>query len=234
MSDIAEYSHSSNAGTRKKRSINKKRFSDGQVKSLESMFQTDSRLEPAKKLELARELGLQPRQVAIWFQNKRARWKLKQVQRDYTTLRANYNTLDSRFDALNKEYQSMLTQLQDLKNRLQKPLEQTESCSTRYKAANSMESEAGNGETVKREQEIKQPCSTAGRSEGIGRSVISDCDSSIKAKQDFGVEDEASLLSFVENTDGSLTTPQHWGLLESDDIMGQLTGCDYQWWDFWS
>lgn len=111
MSDIEEYSHSSNAGTRNKRSINKKRFSDGQVKSLESMFETDSRLEPAKKLELARELGLQPRQVAIWFQNKRARWKLKQVQRDYTTLRANYNTLDSRFDALNKEYQSMLTQV---------------------------------------------------------------------------------------------------------------------------
>jgi len=113
MSDLTEDSHSSNTGKRKKRSKNKKRFSDGQVKSLESMFETDSRLEPAKKLEVARELGLQPRQVAIWFQNKRARWKLKQIQRDYTILRANYMTLDSQFDALNKEYQSMLIQVRN-------------------------------------------------------------------------------------------------------------------------
>jgi len=124
--------------------------------------------------------------------------------------------------------------LQDLKNRLQKPLEQTESCSTGHKAANSMESETGNGETIKREQEIKQPRMTTGKSEDIVCGIISDCDRSIKAKQYFGVEDEASLLNFVENTDGSLTTSEHWGLLESDDFMGQLTSCDYQWWDFWS
>ncbi|KAK7332713.1 hypothetical protein VNO80_29468 [Phaseolus coccineus] len=234
MSDLMEYSHSSNAGTKKKRSKNKKRFSDGQVKSLESMFETDSRLEPAKKLEVARELGLQPRQVAIWFQNKRARWKLKQIQLDYTILRANYKTLDSQFHALNKDYQSMLIQLQNMKNGLKKPLEQTESCSTGYKAANSMDSEAGNGEAIKREQAIKQPSSTSGRSEDIVCGGISECDSSIKAKQYFGVEDEPSLLNFVENTDGSLTTSEHWGLLESEDILGQLSSCDYQWWDFWS
>jgi len=121
-----------------------------------------------------------------------------------------------------------------MKNRLEKPREQTESCSTGYKGANSMESEAGNGETIKREQEIKRPSSTTGRSKDIVCGGISECDSSIKAKQYFGVEDEPSLLNFVENTDGSLTASEPWGLLESEDMLGQLTSCDYQWWDFWS
>ncbi|CAJ1976021.1 unnamed protein product [Sphenostylis stenocarpa] len=233
MSELMKCSHSSNAATRKKRSKNKKRFSDGQVKSLESMFATDSRLEPTKKLEVARELGLQPRQVAIWFQNKRARWKLKQIQQDYTVLRANYKTLDSQFDALNKEHQSLSIQLQKMKNRLQKPLEQTESFSKGHKTANSMESETGNGETIKREQEMKQPSFSTERSEDLVCGVISDCDSR-KAKQYFGVEDDPSLLGLVENTDGSFTTYEDWGLLGSDDISGQLTSYDYQWLDFWS
>lgn len=74
-------------------SKNKIRLNDEQIKSLESIFEADARLEPTKKLQLARELGLQPRQVAIWFQNKRARWKSKRLQRDYTILRASYNNL---------------------------------------------------------------------------------------------------------------------------------------------
>ena len=117
-----EYSHSAAAaetcsGTdsasvmRKKKSKNKRRFSDEQIKSLETMFETETRLEPRKKLQLARELGLQPRQVAIWFQNKRARWKSKQLERDYSILRANYNNLASRFDALKKEKQALLVQV---------------------------------------------------------------------------------------------------------------------------
>ncbi|GKC75208.1 homeobox-leucine zipper protein ATHB-12-like protein [Tanacetum coccineum] len=53
--------------------MNSRRFSDEQIKSLESLFKTENKLEPRKKLEMARELGLHPRQVAIWFQNRRAR-----------------------------------------------------------------------------------------------------------------------------------------------------------------
>lgn len=75
------------------------------------MFESETRLEPRKKLQLARELGLQPRQVAIWFQNKRARWKSKQLERDYGILQSNYNTLASRFEALKKEKQTLLIQV---------------------------------------------------------------------------------------------------------------------------
>ncbi|CAN1794125.1 Homeobox-leucine zipper protein ATHB-7 [Linum perenne] len=93
-------------------SINKRRFSDEQIKSLESIFESETRLEPRKKVQLAKELGLQPRQVAIWFQNKRARWKSKQLERDYDVLRANYNSLASRFESLKKEKHALASQVQ--------------------------------------------------------------------------------------------------------------------------
>lgn len=89
----------------------KKRFNDEQIRSLETIFQSETKLEPRKKLQLAKELGLQPRQVAIWFQNKRARWKSKQLEKDYSLLRSNYNTLASQFQTLNYEKQSLLTQV---------------------------------------------------------------------------------------------------------------------------
>lgn len=120
MLDEAQYSPSTQepfssidtlATQRKKKNMNKRRFSDDQIKSLESMFESESRLEARKKLQLANELGLQPRQVAIWFQNKRARWKSKQIERDYSILLANYNSLASRFETLKKEKQALATQV---------------------------------------------------------------------------------------------------------------------------
>lgn len=123
MLDHGEYSYSpaetfpcmnqltANSTRKKKSNRNKRRFSDEQIRSLETMFESEARLEPRKKLQLARELGLQPRQVAIWFQNKRARWKSKQLERDYSILRANYNTLASRFESLKKEKQTLLNQV---------------------------------------------------------------------------------------------------------------------------
>lgn len=112
--DAETYTTSSStqpASMRKKRNKNARRFSDEQIKSLESMFESESRLEPRKKLQLARELGLQPRQVAIWFQNKRARWKSKQLEREYSMLSSNYNNLASKYEALKKEKQTLLIQV---------------------------------------------------------------------------------------------------------------------------
>lgn len=99
------------AAMRRKKNKNTRRFSDEQIKSLESMFETETRLEPRKKLQLARELGLQPRQVAIWFQNKRARWKSKQLEREFSKLQSSYNNLASRYEALKKEKQTLLIQV---------------------------------------------------------------------------------------------------------------------------
>ncbi|KAL5156264.1 Protein MAIN-LIKE 1 [Glycine soja] len=157
-------------------SKNKRRLNDEQIKSLESIFEADARLEPTKKLQLARELGLQPRQ------------------------------------------------LQELDDRIQKPLEQAQSCTTGYKAANSTESETT---TMKSEQEVKQSNTSIERSQHIV-GVLWECDRSIKAEQYFEMEDEPAQLNFVEHVDGSLTSSEDWGVLESDDILGQPTSCDYQ------
>ena len=53
-------------------------------------FETKSKLELERKMQLAAELGLQPRHVAVWFQNFWARWKTKQLERDYDDLKQQY------------------------------------------------------------------------------------------------------------------------------------------------
>lgn len=88
-----------------------KRFSDEQVKLLESVFSQATKLEPRKKVQLAKDIGLHPRQVSIWFQNKRARWRSKQMESEYRVLKDDYDTLNQRFDSLKKENQSLLDQV---------------------------------------------------------------------------------------------------------------------------
>ncbi|XP_010919351.1 homeobox-leucine zipper protein HOX6 [Elaeis guineensis] len=109
----------------KSRSDKKRRFSEEQIKSLESIFQSQAKLEPRKKLQLAKELGLQPRQVAIWFQNKRARWKSKQLEREYAALKADHDTLLSNVESLKKEKQILIKQMQKLTELLKKPTEES-------------------------------------------------------------------------------------------------------------
>ncbi|XP_034693742.1 putative homeobox-leucine zipper protein ATHB-51 isoform X3 [Vitis riparia] len=86
----------------------KKRLTNEQLESLERSFQEEIKLEPDRKMKLARELGLQPRQIAVWFQNRRARWKTKELERLYDVLKQEY-------DLMSKEKQKLQEEVSRLK-----------------------------------------------------------------------------------------------------------------------
>ncbi|OWM89577.1 homeobox-leucine zipper protein HAT5-like [Punica granatum] len=96
----------------------KRRLSAHQVQFLERSFEVENRLEPERKAQLAKELGLQPRQVAIWFQNRRARFKTKQMEKDYDSLRACYDSLKANCDSLLKEKERLKHEVDSLKDKL--------------------------------------------------------------------------------------------------------------------
>lgn len=93
----------------------KRRLSLEQVRSLERNFEVENKLEPERKMQLAKELGLQPRQVAVWFQNRRARWKTKQLERDYETLKKAYDRLKADFEAVTLDTSALKAEVSRLK-----------------------------------------------------------------------------------------------------------------------
>ncbi|XP_044478385.1 homeobox-leucine zipper protein ATHB-6-like isoform X1 [Mangifera indica] len=96
----------------------KRRLTSDQVKALEKNFKVENKLEPDKKAKLADELGLQPRQIAVWFQNRRARLKTKELEREYCLLKANYDSLKIDYNNLEQENESLATKIRELKAKL--------------------------------------------------------------------------------------------------------------------
>ncbi|XP_030954214.1 homeobox-leucine zipper protein HAT7-like [Quercus lobata] len=95
----------------------KKRLNLEQVKALEKSFEIGNKLEPERKMQLAKALGLQPRQIAIWFQNRRARWKTKQLEKDYEVLKKQFEALKADNDSLQSQNKKLTAELLALKNR---------------------------------------------------------------------------------------------------------------------
>lgn len=105
----------------------KRRLSIDQVKALEKNFEVENKLEPERKVKLAQELGLQPRQVAVWFQNRRARWKTKQLERDYGVLKSSYEALKLSYDALKHDNEALHKEIKELKSKLREEDDNPES-----------------------------------------------------------------------------------------------------------
>ncbi|GMJ04168.1 homeobox protein 20 [Hibiscus trionum] len=93
----------------------KKRLNLEQVKALEKSFELGNKVEPERKVQLAKALGLQPRQISIWFQNRRARWKTKQLEKDYDALKKQFDALKADNDALQAQNNKLNAELMALK-----------------------------------------------------------------------------------------------------------------------
>ncbi|KAF8390271.1 hypothetical protein HHK36_024796 [Tetracentron sinense] len=96
----------------------KRRLTADQVLFLERSFEVENKLEPERKIQLAKDLDLQPRQVAIWFQNRRARWKTKQLEKDYDALKASYNILKADYESHLKEKEKLKIEVLFLTDKL--------------------------------------------------------------------------------------------------------------------
>ncbi|KAK8473484.1 hypothetical protein PHAVU_001G143500 [Phaseolus vulgaris] len=85
----------------------KLRLSKTQSAFLEDSFKEHTTLNPKQKLVLAKELNLRPRQVEVWFQNRRARTKLKQTEVDCEYLKRCCESLTEENKRLQKELQEL-------------------------------------------------------------------------------------------------------------------------------
>ncbi|XWS69738.1 hypothetical protein CRYUN_Cryun04dG0204900 [Craigia yunnanensis] len=137
----------------------KRRLNMEQVKTLEKNFEFGNKLDPERKMQLASALGLQPRQIAIWFQNRRARWKTKQLEKDYNLLKRQYEAIKADNDALQAQNQKLHAEILALKSR-----EPTESINLNKETEGSWSNRSENSSDVKldisRTPEFDSPLST--------------------------------------------------------------------------
>ncbi|MED6200534.1 subunit of histone acetyltransferase [Stylosanthes scabra] len=85
----------------------KLRLSKEQAVVLEETFKEFNTLNPKQKQALAKQLNLRPRQVEVWFQNRRARTKLKQTEVDCEYLKRCCENLTEENRRLQKEVQEL-------------------------------------------------------------------------------------------------------------------------------
>ncbi|GAB4839974.1 Homeobox-leucine zipper protein ATHB-13 [Ancistrocladus abbreviatus] len=122
----------------------KRRLNMEQVKTLEKNFELGNKLEPERKMQLAKALGLQPRQIAIWFQNRRARWKTKQLEKDYEVLKRQFEALKADNEALQSQNQKLQSEIVALKSR-----EPTESINLNKETEGSCSNRSENSSEIK-------------------------------------------------------------------------------------
>ncbi|KAG1331923.1 putative homeobox-leucine zipper protein HOX18 [Cocos nucifera] len=89
---------SNRGGTRKKL-----RLTNEQSMLLEDSFRSHNTLTSSRKHHLAQRLNLRPRQVEVWFQNRRARTKLKQTEMERELLKKTCESLMNENRRLKRE-----------------------------------------------------------------------------------------------------------------------------------
>ncbi|KAK9097425.1 hypothetical protein Sjap_022922 [Stephania japonica] len=105
---ISGSNNSTSSNNNKYRNTKKKlRLTKEQLALLENCFKRHSTVNMTQKLDLAVKLDLQPRQIEVWFQNRRARTKQKKVE-------MNYEVLKKRCESLGEENKKLKSELKEL------------------------------------------------------------------------------------------------------------------------
>ncbi|CAI5951527.1 unnamed protein product [Closterium sp. NIES-65] len=108
------------------------RFAEEQLAHLEAHFAVEQELTPASKKLLAARLGVKPRQVCVWFQNRKVRQRTREretelegMQAAYAKLQATCRELQDDYELLKSDYQELLlqnTQLFDMMQEIEQQL----------------------------------------------------------------------------------------------------------------
>ncbi|XP_062111092.1 homeobox-leucine zipper protein HOX3-like [Humulus lupulus] len=85
----------------------KLRLTKEQSRLLEESFRQHHTLNPKQKEALALQLKLRPRQVEVWFQNRRARSKLKQTEMECEYLKRWFGSLTEQNRRLQREVEEL-------------------------------------------------------------------------------------------------------------------------------
>ncbi|CAH8274101.1 unnamed protein product [Arabidopsis lyrata] len=120
----------------------KRKLTDEQVNMLEMSFGDEHKLESERKDRLAAELGLDPRQVAVWFQNRRARWKNKRLEEEYNKLKNSHDNVVVDKCRLESEVIQLKEQLYDAEREIQRLAERVEVGSSNSPISSSVSVEA--------------------------------------------------------------------------------------------
>ncbi|XP_050216868.1 homeobox-leucine zipper protein ATHB-52 [Mercurialis annua] len=111
-----DFFHAQNQQKHTPKHTNKKRLTQDQVRLLERTFTNNKKLDPELKHQLSNQLAVPPRQIAIWYQNKRARWKTQSLELDY-------NTLQVKLDNALNDKRRLERELMQIKEELKKSQE---------------------------------------------------------------------------------------------------------------
>ncbi|KAL9327033.1 hypothetical protein ACSQ67_007678 [Phaseolus vulgaris] len=113
-------------------STKKRKLSAEQVNLLEKNFCIQHKLQSERKDQLAFELGMDPRQVAVWFQNRRFRWKTKKLEEEYSNLKNLHETTILQKCHLQTRVLNLEEQLLEAKKEIQQLQERGERASTKH------------------------------------------------------------------------------------------------------
>ncbi|RLM79360.1 homeobox-leucine zipper protein HOX16-like isoform X1 [Panicum miliaceum] len=189
---------------------------------------------PEKKRRLTPE---QPRQVAVWFQNRRARWKTKQLERDFDRLKASFDALRADHDVLLQDNHHLRSQVASLTEKLQEK-EVTEGgadaevlpVDVKASLADDVEEPATEAATAFEAHQVK---SEDRLSTGSGGSAVVDTDALLCGR--FAAAVDSSVESYFPGGEDHYHDcgmgPVHHcagGIQSDDDGAGSDEGCAFQ------